>query len=446
MSSSSISDHIVSRVSATVPEGAEICVGFSGGLDSTVLLDVLTEHAMPAGYKLHALHVNHGLSPNAYKWVKFCERFCANHGVPLTIEEVRVDPKSPLGLEAAARMARYAVYSGRDETYIALAHHIDDQAETVLLQLLRGTGLKGIAAMPELRELRGSGKQIFRPMLELSRAALLEYAEERGLRWMEDESNESTQQDRNFLRIDVAPLLHARFHAWPEALARFARHAGSAGELLDQLATLDGVPESAGEPLPLAPGLSSERRANVLRAFLARNAVKMPSEARLAEMERQLFEARDDARVRIDHGGVSIVRYHGAVRIERELAGDGPWRVDWNFENDVALGSDRGTIHFDAVVGEGIGAGAATGGGWYFAPRSGGESIRLGRDRPTKTLKNLFQEREISTWEREKMPLLFHGANLVWVPGIGIAAEYACEAGQPGLKPDWKVAAKPPVW
>jgi len=443
MASAAISEQILANVTRLIPQGAKICVGFSGGLDSTVLLEVLSERAMPAGYCVSALHVNHNLSPNASRWAKSCERFCANHGVALAVEEVHVDPRSPLGLEAAARMARYAVYSGRGETYIALGHHLDDQAETVLLQLLRGTGMKGIAAMPEMRELKGTGKQIFRPMLDISRADLLAYAQERELRWVEDESNATPEQDRNFVRLHVGPLLDARFAAWREALARFARHAGSAGELLDHLATVDGVPQRAGEALPLKPELPPERRANSLRAFLARNAVAMPSEARLFEIERQLFEARDDARVRIDHAGVSIVRHQGSVRIERGLdADDGPWKVDWNLESDVQLGASRGSVHFEKVVGEGISAGFASGGGWYFAPRSGGESIRLGRDRPTKTLKNLLQEREISVWERERMPLLFHGAKLVWVPGIGIAAEYACEPGQDGLKPVLRVAGK----
>jgi tRNA(Ile)-lysidine synthase len=201
---------IQARLSRVIPAGAPICVGFSGGLDSSVLVDLLAEHAVPAGHRVSALHVHHGLSPNADKWVKYCERFCANQGVALTVEHVRVDPASSLGLEGAARVARYAAYAARPEPFIALAHQLDDQAETVLLQLLRGTGLKGISAMPELRELRGTGVQIFRPLLEHSRAELAAYARERGLRWVEDESNESTVHTRNFLRHDVAPLLEAR--------------------------------------------------------------------------------------------------------------------------------------------------------------------------------------------------------------------------------------------
>ncbi|HSJ96814.1 MAG TPA: tRNA lysidine(34) synthetase TilS, partial [Myxococcota bacterium] len=304
---------------ATIPVQAPICAGFSGGLDSTVLLHLLAGHAEETGRKVTALHVHHGLSPRADQWVRFCERFCANHGVPLSVEYVRVNAGSPEGLEGAARGARYAVFAARPEPYLALAHHLDDQAETVLLQLLRGTGLKGIAAMPELRALRGTRVQLFRPLLTHARAALQAYAEAQGLNWIEDESNATLQFDRNFLRHEVAPRLDQRFAGWQESLARFARHAGAASELLEQLATIDGVPQRPGEPFALAQELAPERRANALRAFLGRNFVAMPSEARLAEISRQLYEARDDARVRIDHGGVTLARHQGQAIIERGL-------------------------------------------------------------------------------------------------------------------------------
>ena len=430
---------------ARIPAGAGVCVGFSGGLDSSVLLHLLVEHADASGHKVTALHVHHGLSPNADMWAKFCERVCANEGVALTVEQVRVNAASPDGLEGASRLARYAAYAARPEPYIALAHHLDDQAETVLLQLLRGTGLKGVAAMPELRALRGTGVQLFRPLLEHSRAALKAYAQAQKLRWIEDESNASPRHDRNFLRQQVAPLLDERFPGWSRAVSRFARHAAAANDLLDELASVDAVPQRAGEPFPLAAELSEERRANALRAFLARNAVAMPSESRLAEMARQLFDARDDARVRLDHAGVSLVRHRGGVLIERGLDPGGPWRVEWHRESDLELGADRGVVHFEKVQGEGISASAIGHGEWHFAPREGGESMRLGAGRPTRTLKNLLQECEIPAWNREKLPLLFHGEELVWVPGVGIAAEYACAAGQEGFSPSWRVAGKAPL-
>ena len=179
-----VREDVRSRAARALPREAALCVGFSGGLDSTVLLHILAEWAEAEGRRVTAVHVNHGLSPHADQWVKFCERFCANQGVPLTVEAVRVDAASPLGIEAAARLARYAVYAARPEPFIALAHHLDDQAETVLLQLLRGTGVKGISAMPEMRPLRGTGVQVFRPMLEHSRAELHAYAQDNGLLWI----------------------------------------------------------------------------------------------------------------------------------------------------------------------------------------------------------------------------------------------------------------------
>jgi tRNA(Ile)-lysidine synthase len=435
---------------ATLPANEPVCVGFSGGLDSAVLLHLFAEHAEATGRKVSALHVHHGLSPNADAWVRACERVCANEGVPLTVERVRVDTGAPQGLEAAARIARYAAYAARPEALIALAHHLDDQAETVLFQLLRGTGIKGIAAMPELRPLVG-GKQIFRPLLRHSRAALKAYAEAQGLRWVDDESNADMKHDRNFLRLRVDPLLEERFPGWQESLARFARHAAAAGELLDALAALDGAPARPGEPLALADELSPERRANILRAWLSRNAVAMPSEARVAEMARQLWEARDDARVRIDHGGVALVRHRGAAQIERGLppppgaasAGQA-WQVPWRQEREVDLGPERGAVHFETATGEGIRAALASG-DWCFRARSGGETIRLGEDRPTRTLKNLLQERDVPMWQRDNLPLLFHGDRLVWVPGVGIAADYACGDGEPGLSPSWRVAGKTPL-
>lgn len=442
-----IEAEVCARLARNFPPGSSVCAGFSGGLDSTVLLDVLAAHARSLGLSLSAVHVHHGLSPNADAWARACEAFCEHLGVPLLVERVSIDPRSPDGIEAAARAARHVVFANRGEDCIALAHHLDDQAETVLLQLLRGTGLKGVGAMPEVRGLPGSRMRLFRPLLDFSRAQLRQYAVDRGLSWIEDESNASARHDRNFVRLEVAPRFESRHPGWREAFARFARHAGSANDLLEQLASLDGVPQQAGLALPLRLELSPERRANALRVFLSRNGIAMPPETRLAEIARQLYTARDDARVRIDHDGIAIVRHKGSVLIEQGLpaAGEAPWRIDWRHEREVDLGAGRGSITFATSRGEGIAANGV-GGDWFFAPRSGGETLKLAAGRPTRTLKNLLQEHGIPAWQREKLPLLFHGDRLVWVPGVGIAAEYTCRGGQEGLSPTWRVAGKAPVW
>ena len=425
-------------VLAGLPPGAAVCVGFSGGLDSAVLLDLLAKRGTPL---VAALHVHHGLSPNADHWAEFCARVCSARGVPLAVERVNVPRDSGEGLEAAARAARYGAYAKRPEPYVALAHHRDDQAETVLLQLMRGTGLRGIAAMPEMRPLAGSSAKLYRPLLAVTRAEIREYANDARLEWIEDESNASSAHDRNYLRHDVAPLLDARFPGWREAAARFSRHAGAANDLLDDLARHDGVTPGV-ETLAIVPALSPARRANALRVFLATNGVAMPGEARLTEMARQLFGARADAQVRIEHGGVVLARFRDRIHMERDAPPSGAWRIEWHGENEIDLGAGRGTVRFEAALGKGIAAACVSGGDWCFMPRAGGETIRVDAARPTRTLKNLLQEHAVPTWQREKLPLLFRGGELVWVPGVGIAAEFACGEGAEGFSPCWLVAGR----
>jgi tRNA(Ile)-lysidine synthase len=216
--------------------------------------------------------------------------------------------------------------------------------------------------------------------------------------------------------------------------------------MLTDLAFLDGVPREAGEGLPIDASLTTARRGNALRAYLALNGVVMPSEARLAEMSRQLYEARDDARVRIEHAGIALVRHRKHVLIEVNGAGArDDWRVEWRGEDEVHLGCGRGEVKFEKAKGRGIAPALRTGSAWYFMPRNGGERIRLDKSRPTRTLKNLLQEHGIPAWQRERMPLLFHAGRLVWVPGIGISAEYACGDAEEGFLPCWRVVGRTPV-
>lgn len=435
--------HVASRIEAAIPRGAAICAGLSGGLDSTVLLDALARVAPALGHRVCAVHVHHGLSPNAQAWAASCERLCAALGVPLAVARVDVERGTGDGLEAAARAARYAVYAARLEPIVALAHHRDDQAETVLLQLARGTGLKGIAAMPELRALPGSPVSVFRPLLALDRPTLLEHARERGLAWVEDESNACARHDRNYLRLEVAPRLDARFGGWRAGAVRLARHAAAAGGLLEELARIDGAPERAGAGLALAAGLTPERRANALRAFLAIEGLAMPTESRLAEMARQLYDARDDARVRIALGHAMLVRHRGVAHVVAGAGDSGAdgWRVAWRGEALVELGAGRGAVRFSPAVGEGLAQALSGEGDWHFGERRGGERVRLGASRPSRTLKNLLREADVPEWDRGRVPLLFRGDTVAWVPGIGVAAEFACPAGAPGIVPAWSPGA-----
>ncbi len=420
-----------------LPRDAAVCVGFSGGVDSTVLLDLLAKQR--AG-KVSAVHVHHGLSPNADRWAAACESFCRERGVPLDVVRVAVDRRAGTGLEAAAREARYAVFAKRREPFVALAHHLDDQAETVLLQLLRGTGLKGVAAMPLLRPLAGSKATLYRPLLAVSRDAIVEYARAMKLTWVDDESNASVAQDRNYLRHEIGPRLAGRFPSWRESVGRFARHAAEADALLAAQAAADG---GGAMSLHLSSKLPVPRRANAVRAFLASHGLAMPSERRLTEMARQLYDSRDDARPRIEHDGVVISRHRGEVLVERvALRAADSWRIEWRGQKRVALGDGRGQVRFESAQGTGIDATLANEGEWFFMPRSGGEKMRISAKGRTRTLKNLLQEHAVPAIRRDHLPLLFRGQDLVWVPGVGIAAAFACGPRRKGLLPCWTVAGE----
>ncbi len=424
------------RLAAHVPAGSRVCAAFSGGLDSTVLLDLLARLRESHGFVLTALHVHHGLSRNADRWAAACEAFAAARGVPLRIERVQVERGHPSGLEAAARVARHAAFARCGAEFLALAHHRDDQAETVLLQALRGTGVKGLSAMAEARA--ASGAVWLRPLLDERRETLQEHAREAGLDWVEDESNELVAFDRNFLRHEVMPVIERRFPQYRETLARLARHAASASELLEALGREDAARLADGDGLSASglEGLDPPRRANVLRHFLAARGLAMPGDARLADMARQLAGARDDARVLLLHGGRALVRHRGRILVEQAPREAG-WEVAWRGEREVALGEGRGAVRFDEVAGQGIALARASSGRWRFASRAGGERIRLRAGGPSRTLKNLLQEHAVPVWHRTRLPLLFDGDQLVWVPGIGVAADYRPAAASPGLLPAW---------
>ena len=429
----------VARVVAQhVAPGRTVCAAFSGGLDSTVLLDLLAGLRDRAGVVLVARHVHHGLSPHADRWAEACAAFAKARGVPFSVERVHVERDHPAGLEAAARAARHAALARSGADFVALAHHRDDQAETVLLQALRGTGVKGLSAMAAARG--AGGTTWLRPLLDETRETLAAYAREAGLDWIEDESNARTAFDRNFLRHEILPGLERRFPQYRESLARLARHAAAASATIDAIAREDAAGLADGEGLS-AGGLAAldpARRMQVLRHFLSAKGLAMPGEARLADMERQLVGARGDARILLRHDGRAIVRHRGRIAVDELPVEEAAWEVAWNREPVLALGEGRGEVHFAESPGKGIAAARISGDHWRFAPRSGGERIRLREGGPSRTLKNLLQEHAVPVWKRRRLPLLFDGDRLVWVPGIGVAHDYGACAAEPGLLPDWR--------
>ena len=263
----------VTHALRSLPEDSRIALGFSGGLDSTVLLDALVRVAGPT--RCVALHIHHGLSPNADDWLAHCEARAREYGVSFEARHVNIARERDIGVEAAAREARYRALNEMCEqqrvTTLWLAQHADDQAETVLLQLLRGAGMAGLAAMAaepmNPQDASQSCLSRMRPLLTVARVQLEQYAHEHALRWVEDESNADTQYLRNALRHDIIPKLAAHFPAYRTALARTAKHAANAQQLLNELAELDMRSISRGVRLSRTAllALDDVRALNVMR-------------------------------------------------------------------------------------------------------------------------------------------------------------------------------------
>jgi tRNA(Ile)-lysidine synthase len=374
--------------------GKKVAVALSGGVDSVTLL-----HQLRTRGPVTAIHVHHGLSPNADRWAAFCRKLCKRLDVPLTVVKVRV-AKRGQGLEAAAREARYHAFSEADAECIALAHNLDDQAETVLMNLLRGAGRRGASGMPA--KSRFKGKTLLRPLLDTPREEIEAYARRHRLAWVEDESNADESLTRNFVRRRIAPLLEQKYPQWRRSLARAARHF-SRREVGAQ---------------------------DLLRKFLQTRGLRAPSEAKLVEMLKQLTGG--GSRTLIEHDGARLRLYRGKVVSDQAGAVFAP--IAWHGEPKLPIPELGGELRFRRARGKGIDASKPL----RVRLRAGGERLQPDAKRPRRTLKNLFQEAGVPPWERDRLPLIVCGDDLVWVPGLGVDARYRAPKNAPGVLPEWR--------
>jgi tRNA(Ile)-lysidine synthase len=416
-----------------VNAGARVALALSGGIDSMVLLDALTPFVASHPLLLSAIHVHHGLSPNADRWAHFCAEQCALRNIPLTVHRLRLERGPGQSIEVLARAARYECLMAADADVVALAHHADDQAETVLLQLLRGAGPRGVSAMPGYREGRPS---LWRPLLSLSRQKLHDYASSRGLAWIEDESNVDTKHKRNLLRHAVAPLLSASFPGYPGTLVRAAAHQAEASALLDELAALDaaGAVDKLGLDRVRLAALPAARAANLLRWFMRREGLRPPSQARLSEMLRQLVLTASDAKVSIAHEGREIGVHRGRILVH--LRPPEAYVLAWHGEREVRL--PWGALTFVPVHGAGLCADKLKQAPVSLRTRAGGERIQLATNRPHHAVKKLLQQAGLPRWERDALPLVWCGDELAAIPGIGVAVAFQAARDRAGWTLEWR--------
>jgi tRNA(Ile)-lysidine synthase len=410
-------------------------VAFSGGLDSRVLLELLAELRPAMDFDLCAMHVHHGLSPQADDWAKFCRDVCLALDIPLQIEHVNVSRDSGTGIESAAREVRYKALMSQHADYVVLAHHQDDQAETLLLQLLRGAGAKGLSAMA----MQDDARRLLRPLLDVPRADLQAYAEEHRLQWITDESNHDISYDRNYCRHEIFPVLEKRFPSARQTLARSASHLAEAAMLLDMLAEMDAGKTTKQLDLTKLAGLPEPRARNLLRWWLSVNGQRLPATVRLQEMLRQLLTSRADATIKIaldTAKGVYLRRYQNQAYLE--LNGhDRPFALLWQGETELNL-PDNSRLIFERRPGLGLAFERLGINRLRIASRSGGERFKPDLAKPTRTLKHLLQEAGIPPWQRERLPLVYCDDALAVVPGVGVECSMQAREDETGLMIVWE--------
>jgi len=425
-----------------------ILVAFSGGLDSTVLLHLL--HLLHKDGRLQgtlgAIHVHHGLQPLADSWLKHCERVSAMFNVPLLHKQVDAGRfAQELGPEAAARKARYAAYESALSAggLLLQAHHVDDQAETILLHLLRGSGPRGLSGIPLRRKL-GKG-ELLRPLLACSRRQLHEHASVHGLSWVDDPTNEDLRFERNYLRHAIIPRLVSKWPATSDNLARSAALCSDASRLIVTMAEIDLQHVRSEKPNQLClkklQTLSPERQRNVLHYWscLCCNGlgVNEPPYKVLLEVLSNLIDARPDSSPVVSWGGpdsrMEFHRHGQTLYLVESKQVDLPDSLDWNLQLPVRLPGSLGTLVFipgKARVKEIIEAQVEV----RF--RKGGETIKL-PGRPTRTLKNLLQENRVPVWQRNHVPLVYGNGQLLAVAGICLGEAWPDFIGQDGARIVW---------
>ncbi|SFP79837.1 tRNA(Ile)-lysidine synthase [Nitrosomonas cryotolerans] len=442
LKSNNLSCYTEKILHAYIKQNSHLVVALSGGVDSVVLLHLLVILSKKIQFTLSAVHVDHGISNNATAWSKFCCDLCHAADIPITVVHLKINKHSGISLEAAARNERYQVFNQLKADYVVLAQHLDDQAETLLLQLLRGAGAKGLGAMPIIRKQPADmAPYILRPLLEIARIRIEEYAKQNKLSWITDESNNSIAFNRNYLRHQIFPLLKKRYPGYQKTLLRTSRHLAEASNLLDELAEIDYKNCTVSGNIQVASlhKLSLARARNLLRYVFSKQGVILPSTAKLADILHQLLSSRRDNKLHVTFGNTEIRCYKGIMYImPKNTMPETQWRLSWHGEKQLFLADLNGTICFIQLENQGINIQKLMSQPVTIRPRLGGERFYPDCKRPRRSLKNLLQEARMPPWKRKTLPLLFCEEHLVWVPEIGIDCNFQVKPGESGLVPVWE--------
>lgn len=398
-----------------------IVVAFSGGLDSHFLLVAARRWSLQHNARLRAVYIDHGLQPESVSWGEHCGRVCSALSIPFTITAVKVRRGQGESPEKAARDARYSALEQtlQQDEWLLTAHHADDQTETLMLQLLRGAGVQGLAAMPECKRF-GAGLQI-RPMLLLTRNTVEVAARSLQLQWIEDRSNADLRYDRNYLRHQVLPLLRSRWPAADRAFARTANHASQAARLLSELAAMDAPVANNVLDVALLNRLTNERRINALRAWISHHGYVSPSTVKLDHLVKDLVMAQMDSSGCIIFDVAEVRRHRQQLYIGDvgSFSSSAPFSHIW---------ANRAEELYIPETGETL-TGADLPLPWIpdniplqVTSRRGGEKLKLGNHQHHQSVKSLLQQQGLPPWQRCRLPFIWRDNELLGVVGLGFIA------------------------
>lgn len=402
-----------------------LLIAFSGGLDSHVLLVIATQWcALNPHASLRAITIDHGLQADSAAWVDHSAAVCRKLGVNFDSVQVVVDSDSGLSPEEAARNARYQALSSslREGEYLLSGHHADDQAETLLLQLLRGAGVRGLSAMPA-RKVFGRGLHL-RPLLLISRESLQQFARQQRLQWIEDPSNDDNKFDRNLLRNSVLPVLRERWPAMARNLSRSAGHCAEAA-LLNRTLAMTDLGEAIEHPvIPLAilDPLSEPQRKNALRVWIEHHGYQPPSSAQLTRVISDLVYAARDSTGQVSFGLAQIRRYSGRLFLadRGQFEAPVPFDYHWNrHDGPLYISETQRTLRADEIDLPWLTDNQQL----RVRNRAGGERLRLRGHAHSKSVKTLLQQNGIPPWERSRLPFIYVDNILVGIVGVGFSAQ-----------------------
>lgn len=416
-------------------------VAYSGGLDSHVLLHALSHMRDRLSATINAVHVDHGLQEASHAWARHCAAVCASLAVPLTSLRVDARPAPGGSREAAARDTRYRALADLvvADDVVLTAHHQDDQAETLLLQLLRGGGPHGLAAMAEC--VRFSRGWHARPLLGFPHSELRRYAEQHGLRWIDDPSNTDARFDRNYLRHSLMPLLRARWPAVSRVLARDAAHQAEAARLLDALAAQD-MERCRGEGedqlrITALMTLDEARQRNLLRYWIKRLGYPLPDSVRLAQIQHTVLRAAPDREPKVDWEGVELRRYRDVLYAVGPSSMTQPAEWSWDMTSALRLDPHACLIAVPAR-GAGIRRASCAERRVTVRYRQGGELCRPAPRAHLRPLKKLLQERGVPPWRRARLPLIYIDDQLAAVADLWVCAPFHAAGDEEGLRIEWR--------